>query len=460
MASSHSLLKTVKSAEVVIPVKAMFDDDIDKKTLAKTLLLTNLDSKKNSGEFLKSTVSLILKNSRHFERLHVLVTGSLMRWHFWVFCELLSDVEIKKLLFDVTGYGSAEELSGVLASKFHRLAKAQEDDFIREASGLFLAYLSPKMRVTLLSWDRMLTSPQEAKEEMQAQHLWGYFANLKKAYKADPQFANVINRTCYQVTNNAQVRKQCKRLSTLIPGLKNMTTDEWLSVVNVSHCNYQLEKAAVLIPGLCDRDYSSVLTVDIFTEALRMAAQLYTNTNIPWNNISHQQLTPVKKAVTSNSSSSVMNHLLSAEGLNELYTIEDGEEAPESDNMLDDFGDVHSPALSASSSDEEPELERVEVATMSDAEFYSSQSSQSSIEDGISLSSSPASPAMNLRGGSLSIFNDSPPRLTLPDPARGSMAEESAPYRPSYVKRLSFTDDDQMPLDIPASQKSTSHRRR
>ena len=54
----------------------------------------------------------------------------------------------------------------------------------------------------------------------------------------------------------------------------------------------------MLIPGLYDRDYSSILTVDIFTEALRMAAQLYTNTNIPWNNISHQQLTSARKAST------------------------------------------------------------------------------------------------------------------------------------------------------------------
>ena len=147
-----------------------------------------------------------------------------------------------------------------------------------------------------------------------------------------------------------------------------------------------------------------------------------------------------------------MNHLLSAEGSNELYTIEDGEEASENDSLLDDFGEVNSPALSLSS-DEEPELERVDIATMSDAEVYSSQSSQSSIEDSINLSSSPASPGMNLRGGSLSIFNDSPPRLSLPNSLRHSTVD--APYRPSYIKRLDFTAADQVPVEIP-----TSHRRR
>ena len=244
MAGSHSLLKNVKSAPRVIPVLATFDTKIDKTTLAKTLLLTNLDSKKNSGEFLKSTVSLILNNSQHFKRLNVLVTGSLMRWHFWVFCESLTDKKIKKMLSDVPVYRSAEELSGLLAAKFHVIAKHKEDNFIREASGLFLHFLTTKMRVTFLSWDSMLTSQHEAKEETQAQqHLWTYFSDLKKAYKDNSQFASVINRTCYQVTNDTQVRNQCKRLSTLIPGLKDMSIDDWLRVVNSSHCNYQLEES-------------------------------------------------------------------------------------------------------------------------------------------------------------------------------------------------------------------------
>jgi hypothetical protein len=98
MASSHSLLKKVPAVEKANPVKAMFEEEFDKRILAKSVLLANISGQKHSGEFIKSTISLIQNNSQYISSLHILVTGSLQRWHFWSFCELLSDQKLIKLL--------------------------------------------------------------------------------------------------------------------------------------------------------------------------------------------------------------------------------------------------------------------------------------------------------------------------------------------------------------------------
>jgi hypothetical protein len=294
MASSHSLLKKVPAVEKVTPVKATFEDEIDKSRFANSVLLANISGKKHSGEFIKSTISLIQNNSQYITNLNILVTGSLQRWHFWCFCESLSDTQIIKLFADAS-YKSANEMASYLANKFYQIAKKAEDNFLFANSGMFLAYLSGKMRVSFLPWDSMISSNLEAKEQDDPRSYRHFFHEITEAYRLIPEFSEVINKTCEHVMHNSQARKQCKRLSILIPGLRSMTAEQWLTVARISSLNYQLEKCTVLLLGLFDRKYTSIISADIFNQALIMGARCFPKKQVPWVYITHEEMKLSKK---------------------------------------------------------------------------------------------------------------------------------------------------------------------
>jgi hypothetical protein len=295
---------------------ASFKKAISVDLLINSYYLVSVGNERHESESLKAIIKLFNRRyleNNNFNKIDILIAGTLQRHNFWNFSKNLSDRELANLLQGIPEHANLEEIAKILAEKFYAAAKHAEDDYIiqnkRHYAELhitprFITWRhggsnasclkdNPEKITTIILQNGTVVEQKQyvTPDDLADDHYTRYHKRLADKYDEDEefrkQFLHTIRKKLIKKTEDSakEIELQTKRIATHISQLNALLQNDVFKLAEICSKNYLLEECPFFFPMLAEiYKYKVLIYPGTITEAFKATQTLF-QTNVVYSEI-------------------------------------------------------------------------------------------------------------------------------------------------------------------------------